>query len=133
MTPFKRGDYYYFFRNSGLQAQNVLYQQDSLTSEPRVFLDPLTLEADGTAALSDHKFSKSGDLYAYAIARSGSDWVTIYLQDSKGNKLEDVIEWAKFTNIAFTHDEKGFFYGVRIYFEYLIIPTTQREWSLRVN
>ncbi|KAG0056691.1 hypothetical protein BGZ83_003934 [Gryganskiella cystojenkinii] len=111
MTPFKRGDFYYFFRNSGLQAQNVLYQQDSLTSEPRVFLDPLTLEADGTAALSTYKFSKSGDLFAYAIARSGSDWVTIYLQDSKGNKLEDVIEWAKFTSISFTDDEKGFFYG----------------------
>ena len=121
MTPFKRGDYYYFFRNSGLQAQNVLYQQDSLTSEPRVFLDPLTLEADGTAALSAHKFSKSGDLYAYSIARSGSDWVTIYLQDSKGNKLEDVIEWAKYTKISFTHDEKGFFYGVK------------SEWSLIVN
>ncbi|KAF9311558.1 hypothetical protein BG003_007285 [Podila horticola] len=111
MAPYKRGDYYYFFRNSGLQAQSVFYQQDSLTSEPRVFLDPNTLEADGTAALSTHKFSKSGNLYAYGISLSGSDWVTIYLQDSKGNKLEDVIEWAKFTDIAFTHDEKGFFYG----------------------
>jgi len=112
MTPFKRGDYYYFFRNSGLQAQNVLYQQDTLDSEPRVFLDPNTLEADGTAALSTHKFSQSGKLYAYGISLSGSDWVTIYLQDNQGNKLEDVIEWAKFTNVAFTSDDKGFFYGV---------------------
>lgn len=112
-APFKRGNHYYFFRNSGLQPQSVLYQQDSIDSEPRVFLDPNTLEADGTAALGVSRFSKSGDLFAYAIAKSGSDWVTIYLQDSKGNKLDDVIEWAKFTDISFTHDDKGFFYSVR--------------------
>ncbi|KAG0360770.1 hypothetical protein BG005_009998 [Podila minutissima] len=110
-APFKRGNHYYYFRNSGLQPQSVLYQQDSLDSEPRVFLDPNTLEADGTAALGVSRFSKSGDIFAYAIAKSGSDWVTIYLQDSKGNKLDDVIEWAKFTDIAFTHDDKGFFYS----------------------
>jgi len=112
MTPFKRGDYYYFFRNSGLQAQSVLYQQDTVTSEPRIFLDLNTLEADGTAALNSHKFSNSGKLYAYGISLSGSDWVTIYLQDNQGNKLEDVIKWVKSPSVSFTHDDKGFFYGV---------------------
>lgn len=115
-APYKRGDYYYFSRNTGLQAQSVLYQQDTIDSEPRVFLDPNTLEADGTAALSTHAFSKSGLLYGYAIAKSGSDWVTIYVMDNKGNKLEDVVEWAKFTNISFTHDDKGFYYGVSFFF-----------------
>lgn len=114
-APYKRGDYYYFSRNTGLQAQSVLYQQDTIDSEPRVFLDPNTLEADGTAALSTHAFSKSGLLYGYAIAKSGSDWVTIYVMDNKGNKLEDVVEWAKFTNISFTHDDKGFYYGVSFF------------------
>ncbi|KAG0211043.1 hypothetical protein BGX28_008613 [Mortierella sp. GBA30] len=110
-APYKRGDYYYFRHNSGLQAQNVLYQQDTIDSEPRVFLDPNTLEADGTAAVSTDSFSKSGLLYGYAIAKSGSDWNTIYVMDNKGNKLEDVVEWAKFTTIAFTHDDKGFYYS----------------------
>ncbi|KAG0259288.1 hypothetical protein DFQ27_004155 [Actinomortierella ambigua] len=110
-TPYRRGDHYYFYHNTGLQAQNVLYQQDTLDSEPRVFLDPNTLEADGTAALSSTRFSHSGNLFAYSIAKAGSDWVTIYLMDSKGNKLSDVVEWAKFTIISFTHDEKGFFYS----------------------
>ncbi|KAF9579797.1 hypothetical protein BGW38_003802 [Lunasporangiospora selenospora] len=110
-APYKRGNYYYFFHNSGLQAQNILYQQDSIEGERRVFLDPNTLEEDGTAALSTHRFSKSGKIYGYAIAKSGSDWVTIYLKDDKGNALEDVIEWAKFTDISFTHDDKGFFYS----------------------
>lgn len=111
-TPEKEGDYYYCFHNSGLQAQDVLYQQDTLTSEPRVFLDPNTLEADGTAALNTYKFSKSGKLFGYGISLSGSDWVTIYVQDNQGNKLGDVIQWSKFTTVSFTHDDKGFFYGV---------------------
>ncbi|KAF9160373.1 hypothetical protein BGX21_002872 [Mortierella sp. AD011] len=110
-SPYKRGDYYYYSRNSGLQAQSVLYQQDTLESEPRVFLDPNTLEADGTAALSSNAFSKSGLLFGYAISKSGSDWNTIYVMDNKGNKLDDVVEWAKFTNIDFTHDDKGFYYS----------------------
>lgn len=38
--PFKRGDNYYYFHNSGLQAQSVLYQQQkSLDAEPKTFLD----------------------------------------------------------------------------------------------
>ncbi|KAF9911224.1 hypothetical protein EC991_004448 [Linnemannia zychae] len=110
-APYKRGGHYYYYHNSGLQAQNVLYQQDAIDSEPRVFLDPNTLEADGTAALSSTAFSKSGLLFGYAIAKSGSDWVTIYVMDNKGNKLDDVVEWAKFTSITFTHDDKGFYYG----------------------
>ncbi|KAF8929428.1 hypothetical protein BGZ47_001060 [Haplosporangium gracile] len=110
-TPFKRGDYYYYFHNSGLQSQRILYQQDTLESEPRVFLDPNFLEADGTASLTTHEFSHSGKLYAYTISKSGSDWCTIYVKDCHGSKLDDVIEWAKFTHIAFTHDDKGFYYS----------------------
>ncbi|KAF8983143.1 hypothetical protein BGZ46_010808 [Entomortierella lignicola] len=110
-SPRKRGDYYYYFHNSGLQPQSIYYQQDTPESEPRVFLDPNTLEADGTAALKTHSFSHSGKLYAYAISKSGSDWCTIYVKDCHGNKLDDVIEWAKFTDIAFTHDDKGFYYS----------------------
>ncbi|KAG0358405.1 prolyl endopeptidase-like protein [Gamsiella multidivaricata] len=110
-TPFKRGDYYYYRYNSGLQAQSVLYQQDSLDSKARVFLDVNTLEADGTAALGASAFSKTGLLYAYCLSRSGSDWNTIYLMNNKGEKLDDVIEWTKFSNISFTHDDKGFFYS----------------------
>ncbi|KAG0314380.1 hypothetical protein BGZ99_008170, partial [Dissophora globulifera] len=93
-----------------LQPQNIICQQDSLESEPRVFLDPGLLEADGTASLQTHSFSHSGKLFAYAISKSGSDWSTIHLKDCHGNKLGDAIEWVKFAEIAFSHDDKGFYY-----------------------
>ncbi|KAG0331232.1 hypothetical protein BG000_011093, partial [Podila horticola] len=67
--------------------------------------------SDGTASLQTYSFSRSGKLFAYAISKSGSDWSTIHLKDCHGNELEDVIEWVKFAQIAFSHDDKGFYYA----------------------
>lgn len=116
--PVKHGGKYVFAKNDGLQNQSVLYIQDSLTSEPRVMLDPNLLSTDGTAALSSSAFSeaklKDSKLYfAHGISRGGSDWQTIkVLAVHDDNKvLEDTVEWVKFSNIAWTHDDKGFFYS----------------------
>ena len=49
---------------------------------------------------------------AYTIRRGGSDWAEIYVRSAdKGKDLEnDHLMWAKFTDISWTHDNKGFFY-----------------------
>ncbi|KAI8053783.1 prolyl oligopeptidase [Syncephalis plumigaleata] len=106
-TPFKYGDHYYVFHNSGLQAQSVLYQQKTLDDERVLFFDPNLLEKDGTAALQTYSFSDSGKLFGYGISRSGSDWVTLHA----GEDLVDEIQWAKFTGIVWSQDEQGFFYS----------------------
>ncbi len=109
-TPFKKHGKYYFSKNNGLQNQSVLYVQDSLTGEPRVFLDPNKLSDDGTVALTGISFSNDGKYTAYTIARSGSDWVEIYVLDTEtGEKLEDHIKWAKFTGASWQGN--GFYYS----------------------
>jgi prolyl oligopeptidase len=112
--PKRHGNYYYYFYNSGLLPQNVIYRQESLESEPEVFFDPNTLSEDGTISLSTYKFSESGKYFAYALSESGSDWVKIYVRSTEKGATQPIDEpllWAKFTSIGWTHDDKGFFYN----------------------
>lgn len=109
-TPFKKHGKYYFFKNDGLQNQSVLYVQDAVDGEPRVFLDPNKLSDDGTVALSGISFSHNGKYLAYTISRSGSDWREIYIKDvESGELLPDHIEWAKFSGASWQGD--GFYYS----------------------
>ena len=109
-APFKKHGKYYFYKNDGLQNQSVLYVQDSLEGEPRVFLDPNKLSDDGTVALTGLSFSHDGKYAAYTISRSGSDWTEIYVLDTvTGQLLDDHIEWAKFTGAAWQGD--GLYYS----------------------
>lgn len=109
-VPFHKGDLYYYFKNDGIQNQSILYVQDSLGGEPRVFLDPNKLAADGTTSLSEYKVSHDGKYFAYAISKAGSDWNEIYVMEtSTGKQLNDKLEWVKFSGIAWRGD--GFYYS----------------------
>jgi len=110
--PRRVGDHYFYSHNSGLQNQSVMYIQDSVDGEPRVFLDPNKLSDDGTIALSGRAFSDDGTLFAYGLSQSGSDWIKIKFKDVKtGDDLEDVLEHVKFSCMSWTHDNKGIFYN----------------------
>ena len=111
-APFKKGGRYFFFKNSGLQNQSVLYMQSSLTAEPRVLLDPNTLSADGTVALATLAFSDDGTLLVYGTSGSGSDWQEFHVREvATGKDRPDTLKWIKFSSAAWTHDAAGFFYS----------------------
>lgn len=111
-VPWQQGGRYFYFKNNGLQNQSVLYTLASLEAEPRVLLDPNTLSADGTVALSGTAVSDDGKLLAYGVAKSGSDWQEWYVRDvTTGQDLADHIEWVKFSGASWTKDGKGFFYS----------------------
>ncbi|MCU0333627.1 MAG: prolyl oligopeptidase family serine peptidase [Chitinophagaceae bacterium] len=110
-SPYKRGAYYYFSKNDGLQNQSIIYRQKGLDGQPEVFFDPNKLSADGTAALGGLAFSKKYKYVSYLVAQSGSDWQEGYIMDAAtGKKLNDHLKWIKFSGMAWKGDE-GFYYS----------------------
>lgn len=110
--PFRQGKRYFYFKNDGLQNQSVLYVIDSWEGEPRPLLDPNQLSEDGTVALSGISISEDGNLIAYGLSASGSDWQEWKVMDiNTGKPLEDHLKWIKFSGASWTHDHQGFFYS----------------------
>ena len=110
--PFKRGSRYFYFYNSGLQNQSVLYVQGSLTDEAEVFLDPNSFCKDGLEAISGISFTEDGEICAYGVRSKGSDWVAIkFIKVNTKEALPDLLENVKFSCMSWTHDHKGIFYN----------------------
>uniref|UniRef100_A0A2P2JTM7 Prolyl endopeptidase n=1 Tax=Rhizophora mucronata TaxID=61149 RepID=A0A2P2JTM7_RHIMU len=111
-APFKRGNKYFYFHNTGLQAQSVLYVQENLDAEAEVLLDPNALSEDGTVSLNIISVSEDAKYLAYGLSASGSDWVTIKVMRIEDKTVEaETLSWVKFSGISWTHDSKGFFYS----------------------
>jgi prolyl oligopeptidase len=111
-VPEKRGSRYFYSCNSGLQNQSVLYWLPALDAEPRVLLDPNTLSADGTVAVSATALSDDGALLAYSLSSSGSDWQEWHVREvATGKDLPDLVRWSKFSGASFSKDGEGFFYS----------------------
>lgn len=109
-SPFKRGNYIYFYKNEGLQNHAVLYRKKGDDGTPEVFLDPNGFSKDGTTRLAGVSFSKDGSRVAYQISRGGSDWtdaIVINAEDKK--QLEDTLRDIKFSGISWKGNDGYYF------------------------
>lgn len=108
--PFKKGGYYYFYKNDGLQEQYVVYRQKDLDSNAEVFIDPNTFSKDNTIRLRGLYFSKDHKYCGYSITNRGSDWREFFvINTNTREKLEDHLQWIKFSGMAWYKD--GFYYS----------------------
>src|SRR5438270_4019607 len=108
-APFERGGRWFQMRNSGLQAQSVLYVADGPGQAGEVLIDPNGLSEDGTVSLTGLGVSDDGKSVAWATSSGGSDWMTWRVRDvATGADREDVVEWSKFSQAAWSGD--GFYY-----------------------
>jgi len=109
-APSRKGEWYYFHKNDGLQNQSVLYRQKGLNGTPEVVIDPNALSKDATTRLAQFALSKDGKYAAYALSKGGSDWQEIFVMDMATKKnLSDKVEWVKVSGIAWQGD--GFYYS----------------------
>ncbi len=110
-VPTKVGNRLFFFENTGLLNQNILYVRDG-DRPSRVLLDPNTLSPNGTVALAVTEESPNGRYLAYGISVSGSDWREFRVRDVEtGRDTRDTLKFAKFSGVSWTKDSRGFFYS----------------------
>ncbi len=109
-APTRRGDYFFYTKNDGLQNQSIWYRQKGLDGTPEVLLDPNTLSADGTTRLGQFSLSKDGRYLGYGVSKGGSDWTDVYVMDvASKEKQSDHLEWVKVSGISWQGD--GFYYS----------------------
>uniref|UniRef100_A0A0K0D742 Prolyl endopeptidase n=1 Tax=Angiostrongylus cantonensis TaxID=6313 RepID=A0A0K0D742_ANGCA len=123
----KRGDFYYYSYNSGLQNQSwivltknlispsftvsvfsVIYQQKTLSDKGDIFLDPNT--PDGTTSIRISEWTSDGSILAYGLSERGSDWVTVKFRRADKKDLSDVVEGVKHSSLSWLKDNSGLFY-----------------------
>jgi prolyl oligopeptidase len=109
-SPFRAGEYYFFYKNDGLQNQSVCYIQKGLEGAPEVFFDPNALSPDGTVRLGIVSVSKNNRYVALSRGEAGSDWSELRVMEiATKSELPDRIRWIKFSGAAWQGD--GFYYS----------------------
>jgi prolyl oligopeptidase len=109
-APFRKGEWYYFYKNDGLQNQSVLYRQKGLTGKVETVIDPNSFSKDGTTRLVAFNMCKDGKYAVIGLSEGGSDWQTYMVRDMTTAKdLTDKLDWVKVSSIAWKG--YGFYYS----------------------
>jgi prolyl oligopeptidase len=110
-SPRKHGEYYYTYKNDGLQNQWVVHRKKGMDGEEEVFLDPNTFSEDATTSLAGTSFTEDGSLLAYLISEGGSDWRKIIVMNTEDKSIvEDTLKDVKFSGASWKGND-GFFYS----------------------
>ena len=110
-APQRRGEWFVFTKNDGLQNQSIYYIQKGLDGTPELLLDPNKFSADGTSRLGAFSWSPNGKYVLYGISQGGSDWNELHVLDVATKKpTEDAIKWVKNSGGSWLNQD-GFFYS----------------------
>ena len=108
--PIKRGDWYYYAKNDGLQNQWVTYRKRSPEGEEELFFDPNTLSPDGTTVAFPTGRSKDFKYFCYQISLAGADAGEFWVMDTESKTfLDDKLSNMRHTGASWYKD--GYFYS----------------------
>ena len=109
-APMKVGDYYFIYKNSGLEAQGKYFVRKGLEGTDELFLDINTIAEGGLASAQLLGADADNRYMAVNINEAGSDWSRIVVYDVATKKqMTDRLDWVKFSGAAWYKD--GFYYS----------------------
>ena len=111
-APNREGEYDYFYKNDGLQNQNVLYRRKAGSDEEgEVFIDPNKFKEDGTISMAGTSFSDDGSLFGYMLSIGGSDWrKALVMRTDTKELVGDTLQNIKFSGMSWNGND-GFYYS----------------------
>ena len=108
--PTKHGDWYYHYKNDGLQNQWVMWRRKAGEETEELFFDPNTISEDGTTRAYPIGWSKDYRYVCFNYSQAGADLGEFRIMDLATKEfLPDVLKDMRHTNVAWYKD--GFFYG----------------------
>ncbi len=109
-SPFKKKEYFYYYRNDGLQNQSVLYRQKGLQGKSELVIDPNKFSEAGTTSMAVFSLSDDGRYAVVGKSSGGSDWRNYFVMDMKTlTYLPDSLAWVKVSGAQWQGD--GFYYS----------------------
>ena len=70
------------------KANSYKLSEENLLQDAEVFLDPNTLDEEGTSAVNPDEmyYTDDGNFLVYQVKKKGSDWATAKIMDTKTKK-----------------------------------------------
>ncbi|HKE20594.1 MAG TPA: prolyl oligopeptidase family serine peptidase [Kofleriaceae bacterium] len=110
-VPDARRGRLFWIRKHKEREKGVLYWKQGERGAEKVLLDPNGWSTDGSTSLGSWKPSPDGRHVAFQRKANNSDEAVLHVVDvAGGRELPDAIAGAKYANVEWTPDGKGFYY-----------------------
>ncbi|MFI7586882.1 prolyl oligopeptidase family protein [Spongisporangium articulatum] len=130
-VPVWRGERRFFVRRTGEQEHGVLHVSDTPDAEPRVLLDPITLDPGGLTTLDAWQPNREGTLLAYQVSEGGTEESVLRVLDVvTGEVVDGPIDRARYSPVSWLPGQDAFFYVRRLPPEGL--PEDEKQYHRRV-
>ncbi len=111
-SPRMRGNLYFNTERKGTENQGILYLREDADGEPRVLIDPNTLDERGLYSLDWYEPSEDGTLLAFGLSYAGDEMTVLHVMDvATGEWRADEIS-GKTDFGGWLPDNSGFLYGI---------------------
>ena len=109
-APVRAGSHYLYYRNNGLQNQDVIYIKNGHDGEEELFLDPNAFDKNGTTTMKMGGRSQDEKHLVISISKAGSDWRELVVFNvERRESTGDTLKWVKFSGASWNGE--GFYYS----------------------
>ncbi|MBS0197995.1 MAG: S9 family peptidase [Planctomycetes bacterium] len=109
-APQMKATRYFYSKREGTQNQANVFVRDGYKGEPKLLLDPSTIDASGLTTIAWYEPTDDGKLLAYGTYRAGDENSTLHVMEVDTGKVLPLAISGKVSSISWLPDSSGFVY-----------------------